>query len=114
MDFWTVLFLFFSGVFTHMFALRIFKIWSKSMLYRATFVRCLNALQMTDEMSQQLLKSVDSKNAEQVEIAFNYWRAMSLLHLQSAVNNECWRNIAVTDWKTAMKILEQAKGGQER
>ena len=31
MDFWTVLIIFFSGVFAHMFALRIFRVWSKKL-----------------------------------------------------------------------------------
>jgi len=108
-DFWTVLIVFFSGVFAHMFALRIFRVWSKSLMYRATFLRCLDALQMTDEMSQNLLKGTNPENIEQIEAAFNYWRTMSLYNLQGAVKDAEWKNIAITDWKTAMGVLKEVK-----
>ena len=109
MDFTYALLMFFSGVFAHMFALRIFRVWSKSLMYRATFIRCLGALQMTDEMSQDLLKNASPENDVQIEAVFNYWRTMSLHTLQNAVNDKEWRNIAVSDWKVAMNILEEVK-----
>ncbi len=109
MDFWTVLIIFFSGVFAHMFALRIFRVWSKSLMYRATFLRCLDALQMTDEMSQNLLKTASPESIEQIEVAFNYWRTISLYSLQGAVKDAAWKNIAITDWKTAMSVLKEVK-----
>jgi hypothetical protein len=107
MDFTYAMLMFFSGVFAHIFALRIFRVWSKSLMYRATFVRCLHALKMTDEMSQELLKSSGPENAEQIKVVFDYWRTMSLYALQNSVNDKEWRNIAVSDWKIAMKILEE-------
>tara|TARA_R100000908_G_C3611441_1_gene61455 strand:+ start:96 stop:305 length:210 start_codon:yes stop_codon:yes gene_type:complete len=64
---------------------------------------------MTDEMSQNLLKSTSPESAEQVEIAFNYWRTVSLYTLQGAVKDAAWKNIAITDWKTAMSVLKEVK-----
>ena len=109
MDFTYAMLMFFSGVFAHIFALRIFKVWSKSLMYRATFVRCLSALQLTDEMSQGLLKNANPENGDQVDAVFDYWRKMSLYALQNAVSDREWRNVVVSDWKVAMNILEQVK-----
>tara|TARA_R110000824_G_scaffold157642_1_gene331125 strand:- start:648 stop:992 length:345 start_codon:yes stop_codon:yes gene_type:complete len=103
--------LFLSGVLSYMLGIRIFKIWSKAKMYKITYINCLAVLQLADSMSQDILKSTDPENQGSVEAVFEFWREMALHSLNTTIPDKVWKEISVSNWDAAMKILEKIEKG---
>ena len=109
MDLGLALIMFFGGVISHVFAVKIFEVYSRSAMYRITFINCIALLKFIDDMAQDLLKSVDPDNKANVEAAFGHWRQLALFSLKNSINDHLWRKTAVLDWRLAMKILAEVE-----
>tara|TARA_R110000824_G_scaffold187995_1_gene369305 strand:+ start:5205 stop:5549 length:345 start_codon:yes stop_codon:yes gene_type:complete len=103
--------LFLSGVLSYMLGIRIFKIWSKAAMYKITYINCLAVLQLADSMSQDILRSTDPENQDNVEAVFDFWREMALHSLNTTIPDKVWKEISVSNWDSAMKILEKIEKG---
>ena len=71
MDLSLAFMMFFGGVISHIFAIKVFGAYSKSSSYRITFINCIALLKFIDGMAQDLLKSVDPSSRADVEAAFD-------------------------------------------
>ena len=111
MDIGVAFLLFLSGVLSYMAGIRIFKVFSKSTMYRITYINCLAVLQLADGISQDIIKSADPENQSNVEVAFEFWREMALQSLNKTIPDKVWKEISISDWKTAMKVLEKIEKG---
>jgi len=111
MDIGVAFLLFISGVLSYMMGIRIFKTWSKSTMYKITYINCLAVLQLADGVSQDILKSADPENESNIEVAFDLWREMALQSLNRTIPDKIWKEISVSDWKTAMRVLEKIEKG---
>lgn len=109
MDFSLALMMFFGGVISHIFAIKIFGAYSKSASYRITFINCIALLRFIDGIAQDLLKSIDPEESSNVEAAFEHWRNLALFSLKNSVNDHMWRQTSITDWRLAMKILAEVE-----
>jgi hypothetical protein len=109
MDFSLALMMFFGGVISHMFAIKIFGTYSKSASYRITFINCIALLKFIDGMAQDLLKSIDPDERLNIEAAFEHWRQLALFSLKNSVNDQMWRQTSIADWRLAMKILAEVE-----
>ena len=104
-DIWKAFLFFFCGALTYASALRIFKMYSKTLFYKVTFINCLSVLKFADQISQELLNSSDEADEETIKKALGHWRTLSLLSLRTYLPDHVWRQLAITDWATAMKLL---------
>tara|TARA_R110000851_G_scaffold266445_4_gene418936 strand:+ start:260 stop:670 length:411 start_codon:yes stop_codon:yes gene_type:complete len=113
--FTNMLFIFFCGVFAHAFGLRLFGIWSKTMMYRMTFINCLALLKLSEGTSKELLTSscTNEREREAVETIFKYWQKMALTSLRTVIPDGIWQGVATDDWDQAMKILSNIEKGVE-
>ena len=98
-DIWKAFLFFFCGVATHAFAVRIFKVYVKTLFYRMTFINCLAILRFADNLSQSLIESCQE--------SFEHWRVLALLSLRNYVPDAAWKQISITDWQTAMRLLSE-------
>jgi len=96
---------FFSGVLAHASGIRIFGLWSRTLLYKITLVNCLALLRYTEKTSKELLKAVSPEQDQGIEIIFKYWQSMALSSLKNAIPDGTWQQISIGDWDQAMKIL---------
>jgi len=104
---WKAFLFFFCGVAAHAFAVRIFKVYVKSLFYRMTFINCLAILRFADNLSQNLINSCEGSEAGMTDESFEHWRILALLSLKSYVPDAAWKQISITDWQTAMKLLSE-------
>ena len=104
---WKAFLFFFCGVAAHAFAVRIFKVYVKSLFYRMTFINCLAILRFADNLSQDLINSCERNELETTNEVFDHWRVLALLSLRSHVPDDIWKQISITDWPTAMRLLSE-------
>jgi hypothetical protein len=114
-EFGSMLFLFLCGAFAHSIGVRILGIWSKTMMYRMTFINCLALLRLCEGTSKELIEATCAGEEEKraVETIFKYWQKMALTSLRTAMPGVVWQNIAIDDWEQAMKILSNIEKGVE-
>jgi len=104
-DVWKAFMFFFCGALAYAFAVRVFKIYVKTLFYKITFINCLSALKFVDGISQKLINSCEDTSPEDTRKAFEHWRALSMLSLRSHLPDQVWRQLAIADWHSAMKLL---------
>jgi len=98
-------FMFFAGALSHIIAVRIFNAMDKQRMYHATFINCLSALKLANDMAQDVLILADPDQKSNVEAVFYHWQRIALLGLRNTIPNHIWSTIAVEDWDKAMRIL---------
>ena len=103
--------LFLSGILSYMLGIRIFQIWSKEKMYKITYINCLAVLQLADGISQDIIKSADPENESNIEAAFELWRQMALHSLNETIPDKIWKEISISNWHAAMKVLEKIEKG---
>lgn len=113
MDFVEASILFFSGVVAHAFGIRLFNIWSKTMLYKTTFINCLALLKLSENTSKELTETLIPAEKENIEIIFKYWQKMALYTLKNAIPDDIWHQMSIKDWDQAMKFLATVEKGAE-
>ena len=113
MSFTEILMIFFSGVLAHAAGIRIFNTWSKSLLYKMTFINCLVILRMCQGISKDVLKAANVEEEKSIEIIFKHWQKMSLYSIKNVIPESVWREISVTEWEQAMKILSNIEKNTE-
>ena len=111
MDVGVAFILFFSGVLSYMLGLRIFKAWTKSRMYKITYVNCLAVLQLADNISQDILVSTNPENKDDIDAVFALWREMAIQSLNATIPDNIWKEISVSNWAQAMKILKKIEKG---
>ena len=111
MDIGVAFLLFFSGAISHMVGTKIFRTWSKSRMYKITYINCLAVLQLADNMSQDILKTTNPDGIEDIDTVFAFWREMALHSLNSTIPDKVWKQISVSSWARAMKVLEKIEKG---
>jgi len=109
MELTQAMFIFFAGVVAHSLGIRLFGVWSKTLLFKITFINCLAILKLTEDVSKNMLKSAEVGSEETLKVVFEHWQRMALQSLKNAIPDGTWQQIAVEDWKQAMKILEVLK-----
>lgn len=107
MEFGVSFLLFFSGVLSYMLGIRIFKTWSKVRLYKITYINCLIALRFADVLAQDVLKASEPQDEKQIEEAFELWREMALVALNTKLPDPVWKEISINKWSTAMRTIEK-------
>ena len=100
------LFIFFAGVLAHSFGIRLFGVWTKTLLYKITFINCLAILKFTENVSKKMLESAEVGHEQTLDVIFEHWQKMALYSLKNVIPDGVWQQIAVEDWRQAMKILE--------
>ena len=105
MELESALLMFFSGVIAHAVAIRLFNTWSKSLIYKTTYISCLAILRMADGMSKEIIKAAEPESTTDIDTAFAYWRSLSLHSLKSIISDDVWRRMCFTDWDKAMKTI---------
>lgn len=113
-EFVNIFIIFFSGVLAHAFGIRLFGVWTRTLLYKITLVNCLALLRYTEKTSKEMLKAISPEQDEGIEIIFKYWQSMALSSLKNAIPDGTWQQISIEDWDQAMKILTamKAKGAE--
>ena len=104
----TAMLLYFSGVITYAFALRIFKIYTKSLFYKLVYINSLCILKFADNLSQDLINGCPEPlgDKENVTKAFDHWRLLALYSLRSCIPDNVWRGMGTLEWKEAMRLLK--------
>ena len=116
MEFEYALMMFFSGVLAHSFAIRIFGIWNKSLLYKLTFINCLVILRLCEKTSKEMLSAAsgdDPAADRSIEIIFKHWHQMALYSMKNIIPDVVWQQMSVADWDQAMKMLKEIEKGVE-
>ncbi len=107
MEFQNMLFVFFSGVLAHALGIRLFTVWSKTLLFKATFINCLVILRFAENISRELVDAhLDNSDQDKnIDVVFKHWQKVALFSLKSIMPEPIWRQVATDDWQNAMKIL---------
>ena len=107
MEFQNMLFMFFAGVLAHALGIRLFNLWNKTLLFKTTFINCLVILRFSENISRELVDArLDGQEQDKnIDIVFKHWQKVALFSLKNIMPEPIWRQIAVDDWKNAMKIL---------
>tara|TARA_R110000824_G_scaffold67816_1_gene175550 strand:+ start:2064 stop:2423 length:360 start_codon:yes stop_codon:yes gene_type:complete len=113
LEFEYALLMFASGVASHAFLIRILGLWSKSLLYKLTFINCLAILRLCENTSKEMLKAASPDGDRSIDIIFKYWHTMALHSLKNVIPDVVWKDISVDDWAQAMKILSAIEKGVE-
>lgn len=114
MEFEYALLMFASGVLAHAFLIRILGLWSKSLLYKLTFINCLAILRLCENTSKEILKASSPESGRSIDVIFKYWHTMALHSLKNVIPDVAWRDISVEDWDQAMRILSAIEKGVEK
>ena len=114
MDIGTAFLMFFSGVVTYAIALRVFKIYTKSLFYKMTFINCLSVLKFADGIAQDLINSCDNANEESTRKAFGHWRLLALYSLKTCIPDGVWQEISAADWDLAMSLLGELERKRDK
>ena len=107
MDVATAFLMFGSGILSYAVALRIFKIYTKSLFYKMTFINCLCILKFADGLAQDLINSCENADEESTSKAFKHWRLLALYSLKACVPDNVWRELSITEWNMAMRLLDE-------
>lgn len=113
MELSTAMVMFFSGVFSHAFLIRIFGIWKKALFYKITFINCLVILRLCENMSRDILKAAEPKEDATIDIIFEHWHKMTLYSIKNAIPDKIWQEISIHDWRQAMALLEKIENQVE-
>ena len=113
MSFEESLLMFTAGVLAHALAIRLFGVWTKSMLYKMTFINCLVILRACEGMCKDLLSAADPKSEMAVKIMFEHWQRMTLFTIKNMVPDSVWKEILISDWQQAMKLLDKLENIKE-
>lgn len=113
MSFEESLLMFTTGVIAHALAIRLFGVWTKAMLYKITFINCLVILRASEGMCKDLLSAADPKSEMDVKIMFEHWQRMTLFTIKNMVPDSVWKEISISDWRQAMRLLDKLENLKE-
>jgi hypothetical protein len=106
--------MFFAGVVSYAFLIRILDIRSKAILYKLTLVNCLSILKYTSKCVEASLLETQDYGKEHTKTIMQYWQEVAVVSLKNSIPDETWRTLSVDDWKQAMRLLSQIEhlGGE--
>ena len=104
--------LFVAGALSHAFAIRLFKIYTKTLFYKMTYINSLAILKFADSLSQALIDGCENNDADTTSKAFEHWRKLALYSLRVCIPDDVWRQMSVSDWRSAMKLLQELEKEQ--
>mgnify|MGYP003655808242 CR=1 FL=1 len=110
------LLLYFSGIVTYGFSLRIFKVYTKSVFYKMLYINSLSILKYADNLAQDLINnSPGNENSQSTTAkAFEHWRLLSLYSLRVCVPDSVWQEMGTLEWNQAMRILKLLENEKEQ
>ena len=108
------IFMFFAGVVSYAFLIRILDIRSKAILYKLTLINCLSILKYTSRCVEDNLINAQGYDQKHTKTIMQYWQEMAIVSLKNSIPDETWRTLSVDDWKQAMRLLSQIEhlGGE--
>tara|TARA_R110000751_G_scaffold254282_4_gene353725 strand:+ start:2594 stop:2947 length:354 start_codon:yes stop_codon:yes gene_type:complete len=108
------LLLYFSGIVTYAFAIRIFGIYTKTLFYKLAYVNSLAILKFADGLSQDLINNCDEKDPEITSQAFEHWRLLALYSLRCCMPDSVWSEMGTLEWRQAMRLLDSLEEKKEQ
>ena len=113
MSFEESLLMFASGAIAHAVLIRLFGVWTKSMLYKLTFINCLVILRACEGICKDLVIAAEPKSETAMNLIFEHWQRMTLFSIKNMIPDNVWREISIDDWQQAMKLLERLENLRE-
>ena len=113
MSFEESLLMFVAGVVAHAVAIRLFGVWTKAMLYKLTFINCLVILRASEGMCKDLMIAAEPKSETAMNLIFQHWQRMTLFSIKNMIPDNVWKEISISDWQQAMKLLERLENLRE-
>ena len=112
MEISTAFILFTAGALSHAFAIRLFNIYTKVLFYKMTYVSSLAILKFVDALAQDLINNCEGNDVATTSKAFEHWRELALYSLRVCIPDSVWRQMSVSDWRSAMKLLQEIEKEQ--
>jgi len=107
MDISIAFILFVAGALSHAFAIRIFNIYTKTLFYKMTYINSLAILKFADTLAQDLVEGGEENDEATISKAFEHWRKLALYSLRVCMPDSVWRQMSVSDWSAAMRLLQE-------